>query len=57
LAREPRACAGFGVLLEIKTTRLRGVVSQVRCDPHGRGRPLLPLDLGRAITGEVVHVD
>jgi hypothetical protein len=30
LAREPRARGGFGVLLEIKTTRLRRVVSQVR---------------------------
>ena len=30
LARELRARGGFGVLLEIKTTRLRRVVSQVR---------------------------
>ena len=46
LAREPRARAGFGVLLEIKTTRLRRVVSPVR---HPRRQALTLSDRGTQI--------
>jgi hypothetical protein len=43
-AREPRARAGFGVLLEIKTTRLRRLVCSVRSrlSESSRERPRVP---------------